>query len=714
MSYVGLGASLSLFIDIPIILRSLANSAPHITKDSLPSKFDEDFMALLEAGTDPTDPFFVVNSYAQEWWKGNAVEKRMGPLNGDTIEDAVVHYRKVLLAHKSAHCSPPALPTSPTLLRSDSGNSLHRTGVLLDAIRKAKSMASGISIGAQAERKLIARRVSAFHTLHQACLINDVNDTSQFVPAEEQNTKWMTGTDLTVKDVIGLTSGSKDSKHDGYIHELADETLPGNFSTDVTLSSVSSSTLPITTSGSILTAESPSVYDVPPETDLGFPEYFDTENFRPSDWRPDMDSISQHKPTRAPDILKNKRIQPRLEPSNVAHPSSEHDLLSNPKARVHPARPRISDFTFVANTPITPPHSLFPRVADFIKHKQKAFIPNVPEGSAEVSQPQSSNVESGTTAPIAPTRPTRPRLADFVKGKLEVLQAEVSNIPPANAATRPARPRLSDFGKTIANASDEKLPQVNTDIVTPPPRPARPHVSDFAKFTHNVPQPRPSNAPANEATRPPRPRISDFTKSSQAGGLDIAAIGNVIPRPPRPARPRTSDFVPSTTNLQFDQQATAAVDLPDTITPTAEPGPTLTDFTPTSALRPPRPALADFAPLAASPSRLAVTDFTMTPPPRPARPAFAKFAEASGLSQMAILPSRPSALSHPPLSIDVVPADDSLVPGPAAVDIQDEVEEISEDEDDSEDDNDNGYDDDDEDEDEVGDMLSILHDACSQ
>lgn len=298
MSYVGLGASLCVYLDIPIILRSLACSFACHGKSELPTQFDLDFLFLLEAGTELKDPSLMVKLYKQAWWKGTAAEKRMGPLNAATIDDAVFQHRKEVLKFKKNKDD--QVEANIDAQRSVKSGADYSAEALLGAVQKADCFVSGMAVSAQAERRVVMRRATAFHLLHQASVMVDL-DLKPVKPAVDAtdgtasqadqqdnklcNAKWATGNDLTLDQVLGVFDGTK-KVHEGYIHELVDGLLlTGEYSEETSLSSPNGPNPPIlTTSGSILTVESPSVYDVPPETNFGFPDCFDTSKYRLSNW----------------------------------------------------------------------------------------------------------------------------------------------------------------------------------------------------------------------------------------------------------------------------------------------------------------------------------------------------------------------------------------------------------------------------------------------
>lgn len=148
MTYIGLGTSVCICLDIPIVLRSLAYSFAGMSKADLPTKFDLDLLALLEGGTKPTDPFFLVDVYDHAWWKGTGIEKRLGPISEETILDALFHYEEEMLkvSVENKHTSDMGATTYPLPSQHVNYNT-----ALLDAVHHAHFLSSGLHTSAQAE-----------------------------------------------------------------------------------------------------------------------------------------------------------------------------------------------------------------------------------------------------------------------------------------------------------------------------------------------------------------------------------------------------------------------------------------------------------------------------------------------------------------------------------------------------------------------------------
>ena len=81
LSYVGVASSIGLAVELPIILRSLADSLALVDEKMLPLNFDQDFLLMLDIGAHNDDnDSQVVKKYERSWWIGKK------PRNLDLIE----------------------------------------------------------------------------------------------------------------------------------------------------------------------------------------------------------------------------------------------------------------------------------------------------------------------------------------------------------------------------------------------------------------------------------------------------------------------------------------------------------------------------------------------------------------------------------------------------------------------------------------------------
>lgn len=263
MTYVGLAASASVYLEIPIVLRSLATSFGHLPEDDLPIEFDIGFISLLEIGTRPTDPFSLISSYKQPWWKGCRTTKQMGIIREETLKDHLSYYHEELRKKMHKNDITPSINDTAVKPLFTPRNEGHAEG-LLEVIQRTLSLVDGLHVSATSERDLGMRRTAAFLMLHEASVSTDTEHREAEGTGKgkeidvETNTKWVTGTALTRQQAIEILEGRRRSQHEGYIHDMPEGILDGEYSEVDSLADM-------TLSGSIFTVESASVNDVPPD-----------------------------------------------------------------------------------------------------------------------------------------------------------------------------------------------------------------------------------------------------------------------------------------------------------------------------------------------------------------------------------------------------------------------------------------------------------------
>lgn len=279
MSYVGLAASASVYLEIPIVLRSLAVSLGHRREEDLPIEFDLGFISLLEIGTRPTDRFSLVRSYKQPWWKGCQTSKKMGIVTAETLESHLSYHHEELERILSKNdITPPININAKSIFTPESEG---RAEELLEVVQTAQLLVDGLYVSATADRGLGMCRAAGFLMLHEASVsINtdggeaggrEKNNTI----GSEENPKWVTGNALTSQQAIQILEGRKSGEHEGYIHDLPEGKLDGEYSEFDSLSNM-------TLSESIFTVESASVNDVPPETSpIDWPSILNPQQCQP-------------------------------------------------------------------------------------------------------------------------------------------------------------------------------------------------------------------------------------------------------------------------------------------------------------------------------------------------------------------------------------------------------------------------------------------------
>ena len=92
MSWIGTTASISLVIDVLILLWSLADSLADVDLDQLPFRFHSSLLAMLDDGVAMDSPSCLVPSYACDWWR-HVREPDPGRILGiDTLDECLDRY----------------------------------------------------------------------------------------------------------------------------------------------------------------------------------------------------------------------------------------------------------------------------------------------------------------------------------------------------------------------------------------------------------------------------------------------------------------------------------------------------------------------------------------------------------------------------------------------------------------------------------------------
>jgi hypothetical protein len=266
LSYIGFSTSIGHTLQVPIIVRSLADSIALLDEDDLPLPFDLDFKIMLDV-----DPSFqhrlcqLVDVYSSAWWKRN----KPRTLDLADILDAS-SFRRLLDTHKEQLADAedttwdiPPIPTSPkSPPPHSSANSCPKCGhysqILSNALQdlvNVHELSNTMVASHEAQWNISMRRASTFNLLHEAAVIKDVahvagspSATPIISPdsvAETSNSvaeiarknlsrlqslppsshKWTWGERLSEKEVLDLArSGTRPKKkiHSGYDVSLID------------------------------------------------------------------------------------------------------------------------------------------------------------------------------------------------------------------------------------------------------------------------------------------------------------------------------------------------------------------------------------------------------------------------------------------------------------------------------------------------------------
>ncbi len=75
MQYVGVACSVGMAVQLPLILRSLADSLAFVPASDLPIKIDKDFLSWMGS-----IPYAHIPEHAMNWWASKAARKLPGAL----------------------------------------------------------------------------------------------------------------------------------------------------------------------------------------------------------------------------------------------------------------------------------------------------------------------------------------------------------------------------------------------------------------------------------------------------------------------------------------------------------------------------------------------------------------------------------------------------------------------------------------------------------
>src|SRR6202142_2326521 len=272
MFQVGFATALGLVLEVPILIRSLADSFGKVDIRHFPLGFHPSLLATLDDGVAMEGPTRLVESYAYNWWKQK--KEPVGTVHGfglDTVHECLNHHRQYIadpteaaLASAAAMATATATAGQPPHNPSDAdcGSCIKLLGVvhdLLDHARSTQGMIDGFQSLDDAAMNANVRRAAGFQRVHELALLKEPqaeraasNDSGrvegpkktaikkrlELVAARAQaelerlrslppsSHKWTWGVDITEKDVLGTGKG-KGKAHSGYVVSLEDGPMGG-------------------------------------------------------------------------------------------------------------------------------------------------------------------------------------------------------------------------------------------------------------------------------------------------------------------------------------------------------------------------------------------------------------------------------------------------------------------------------------------------------
>src|ERR1700690_3205544 len=213
MFQVGFATALGLVLEVPILIRSLADSFAEVDIRHFPLGFHPSLLAALDDGVAMEGPTRLVKSYAYDWWKQK--KEPVGTVHGfglETVHECLNHHRQYIAApteaawasesetatatatatapgHPKASRSPtPALtseaatatatarppPHNPS--DADCGSCIKLLGFvhdLLDHARSTQGMIDGFQSSDDAAMNANVRRAAGFQRVHELALLKE-------------------------------------------------------------------------------------------------------------------------------------------------------------------------------------------------------------------------------------------------------------------------------------------------------------------------------------------------------------------------------------------------------------------------------------------------------------------------------------------------------------------------------------------------------------
>ncbi|KAF8799290.1 hypothetical protein BYT27DRAFT_7121080 [Phlegmacium glaucopus] len=225
LSYLGIASAIGQAVDVPIILRSLADSMAMLHQDDFPIVFDPDFLLTLDIGTHASDnKSRVVSNYECCWWKGRKPrDLALVKILDASCLSRCMEFHKIQLAsanHGQIVDLPPQLQKYRDLLSN-----------LLQNFLDTHKFATAMSTASETQWNLDMRRASAFHQLHEAALIKETAGLQPAPPSLPPTSyRWTWGEVLTEAEVRSLRQpGLRPAQecHSGYDASLREGRLTG-------------------------------------------------------------------------------------------------------------------------------------------------------------------------------------------------------------------------------------------------------------------------------------------------------------------------------------------------------------------------------------------------------------------------------------------------------------------------------------------------------
>src|ERR1700676_1300393 len=114
MSQIGFATSIGLVVEVPILLRSLADSLAEVDLDHLPLGFHPSLLAVLDDGVAPELTSSLVPSYDLDWWRHHSEPAADSIMAIDSLDQCLHHHMQFFPDATAAASPTPTSGPGPT------------------------------------------------------------------------------------------------------------------------------------------------------------------------------------------------------------------------------------------------------------------------------------------------------------------------------------------------------------------------------------------------------------------------------------------------------------------------------------------------------------------------------------------------------------------------------------------------------------------------
>ena len=274
MSQIGFATSIGLVFEVPILLRSLADSLAEVNLDHLPLAFHPSLLAVLDDGVTQELTSSLVPSYDLDWWRHDSEPAADSIMAIDSLDQCLHHHMQFFPDATAAPVATPApdatpapgatpapAPVAAPAPTPDCQSCINLRDLVNDMLHEQRStllFLDGCQTSADAALNTNVRKAAGFYQLHELALLKElraepqkppqpagqpsrqtaVRRKSELVAANAQAEldrlkslppgayKWSWGVDITENDVLGAheknTKSRGKQQHSGYALSLPD------------------------------------------------------------------------------------------------------------------------------------------------------------------------------------------------------------------------------------------------------------------------------------------------------------------------------------------------------------------------------------------------------------------------------------------------------------------------------------------------------------